>query len=147
MTKGLRFGLAAAAFAAVVGTALIAEAQSPQIAARQDGMKQQGAQMRVLTPMMRGEQPYNMAAAKQAAGVLVASAKNIPGAFGPGTEGGNALPAIWTSKADFDSKAKALEDAAMRLAAANDEAAFKAAFPAVGAACGGCHQPYRKPQS
>jgi cytochrome c556 len=147
MIKSLRFGLAAAAFAIVAGSALVAVAQSPQIAARQDVMKQQGAQMRVLTPMMRGEQPYNMAANKQAAEVLVTTAKAIPGAFGPGTEGGNALPAIWTAKADFDAKAKALEDAATRLAAANDEAAFKAAFPAVGQACGGCHQPYRKPQS
>ena len=145
MTKGLRFGLAAAAVAAVMGTALIADAQSPQVAARQEAMKTQGAQMRVLTPMMRGEQPYNAAAAKEAAGKLVAVAKAIPGAFGPGSEGGNALPAIWTSKADFDAKAKALEDAATRLQAAGDEAAFKTAFPAVGAACGGCHQPYRKP--
>jgi cytochrome c556 len=145
MTKALRLGVAAAVVAVVAGSALVAVAQAPQIAARQDAMKQQGAQMRVLTPMMRGEQPYNAAAAKQAAGVLVTTAKAIPGVFGPGTEGGNALPAIWTSKADFDAKAKVLEDAATRLAAANDEAAFKAAFPAVGQACGGCHQPYRKP--
>ena len=34
MTKGLRFGLAAAAVAAVMGTALIADAQSPQVALR-----------------------------------------------------------------------------------------------------------------
>jgi len=34
MTKGLRYGLAAVAFAAVAGTALIADAQAPQIAAR-----------------------------------------------------------------------------------------------------------------
>lgn len=145
MIKALRLGVAAAAFAVVAGSALVAVAQAPQIAARQDAMKQQGAQMRVLTPMMRGEQPYNAATAKQAAGVLVTTAKAIPGVFGPGTEGGNALPAIWTSKADFDAKAKVLEDAATRLAAANDEAAFKAAFPAVGQSCGGCHQPYRKP--
>lgn len=145
MTKGLRFGLAAVAFAAVIGTALIADAQSPQVAARQEVMKTQGAQMRTLTPMMRGEQPFNLATAKQAATTLQTSAKAIPGAFGPGTEGGNALPAIWTNKADFDAKAKALEDAATRLAGAADEAAAKAAFPAVGQACGGCHQPYRKP--
>jgi cytochrome c556 len=147
MNKGLRFGLAAAAFAVVAGTALIADAQAPQIAARQEVMKQQAGANRVIVPMVRGEQPFNMAAAKQAANTLVMTSKQIPGAFGPGTEGGNALPAIWQNKADFDAKAKNLEDAATRLAAANDEAAFKAAFPAVGQACGGCHQPYRKPAS
>jgi len=147
MSKGLRYGLGAVAFAVVAGTALIASAQAPQIAARQEVMKQQAGANRVIVPMVRGEQPFNMASAKQAANTLVTTAKQIPGAFGPGTEGGNALPAVWTNKADFDAKAKALEDAATRLAAAPDEAAFKAAFPAVGQACGGCHTPYRKPAS
>jgi cytochrome c556 len=145
MTKALRLGVAAAVVAVVAGSALVAVAQAPQVAARQEVMKQQGAQMRTLTPMVRGEQPFNLATAKQAASVLQTTAKQIPGAFGPGTEGGNALPAIWANKADFDAKAKNLEDAATRLAGAADEAAFKAAFPAVGQACGGCHQPYRKP--
>jgi cytochrome c556 len=137
----------AAGMAVALGVAVVAEAQSPLIEARQNVMKQQAGANRVIVPMVRGEQPFNLAAGKQAADTLLATAKQIPGAFPAGSEGGNALPAIWQSKADFDAKAKVLEDAATRLAAANDEASFKAAFPAVGQACGGCHQPYRKPQS
>lgn len=143
----LRYGMIAAGMAVALGAAVVAEAQSPLIEARQNVMKQQAGANRVIVPMVRGEQPFNLAAAKQAANTLVDTAKKIPGAFPAGSEGGNALPAIWQSKADFDAKAKNLENAAMRLAAAGDEAAFKAAFPAVGQACGGCHQPYRKPQS
>lgn len=147
MRRALRFGLIGAGIAVALGAAVVAEAQSPLIEARQNVMKQQAGANRVIVPMVRGEQPFNLAAAKQAASTLVNTAKQIPGAFPPGSEGGNALPAIWQNKADFDAKAKNLENAATRLAAANDEAAFKAAFPAVGQACGGCHQPYRKPQS
>ena len=143
----LRYGMIAAGMAVALGVAVVAEAQSPLIEARQNVMKQQAGSNRVIVPMVRGEQPFNLAAGKQAADTLLATAKQIPGAFPAGSEGGNALPAIWQSKADFDAKAKVLEDAATRLAAANDEASFKAAFPAVGQACGGCHQPYRKPQS
>ncbi len=32
------------------------------------------------------------------------------------------------------------------VAATTDEAGFKAAFPAVGAACGGCHEKFRRPK-
>ena len=147
MKTGFRFGLVAAGAVVALGMAFVAEAQSPLIEARQNVMKQQAGANRVIVPMVRGEQPFNMAAAKQAANTLVTTAKQIPGAFPPGSEGGNALPAIWQNKSDFDAKAKNLEDAATRLANASDEASFKAAFPAVGQACGGCHQPYRKPQS
>lgn len=143
----LRYGVIAAGVAVALGSAIVAQAQSPLIEQRQNVMKQQAGANRVIVPMVRGEQPFNLAAAKQAANTLVTTAKQIPGAFPPGSEGGNALPAVWQNKADFDAKAKVLEDAATRLAAANDEASFKAAFPAVGQACGGCHQPYRKPQS
>lgn len=143
----LRYGVIAAGIAVALGSAIVAQAQSPLVEQRQNTMKQQAGANRVIVPMVRGEQPFNAAAAKQAANTLVATAKQIPGLFPAGSEGGNALPSVWQNKADFDAKAKVLEDAATRLAAAGDEAAFKAAFPAVGQACGGCHQPYRKPQS
>lgn len=143
----LRYGVIAAGIAVALGSAIVAQAQSPLIEQRQNLMKQQAGATRVIVPMVRGEQPFNLAAAKQAASTLAATAKQIPGLFPSGSEGGDALPAIWQNKADFEAKAKGLEDAAARLAAAGDEPAFKAAFPAVGQACGGCHQTYRKPQS
>ena len=52
-------------------------------------------------------------------------------------------PEIWSDAAGF---AKTSEEAAAALTAlfaAKDEAAFKAALPAVGAACQDCHEKYQ----
>lgn len=149
MNKAFRLGAAAAAVAAIVGIAAVAEAQmAPQIEQRQNAMKAQGGANRVLTPIVRGEQPWNQAAVVQQLTLINTTAKAIPSLFPSNAQGGNALPAIWTNMADFQAKAKALEDASanlLQLANANNEAGFKAAAGTLGAACGGCHTPYRKP--
>ena len=59
-----------------------------------------------------------------------------------------ALPAIWTSAADFKAKAEALSKAAGAVADAakkGDAAATKAAAAEVGKTCGSCHDTYRGP--
>ena len=110
-------------------------------------MKDNGAQARTAAQMVQGATPFDAAAAKAAMEKLAANAAAIPGEFGPGTEGGDALPAIWENFADFESKALALQTAAEAAAAAADQGqeAFTAAFGAVGQSCGACHQVYRKP--
>ena len=148
-----RFGLTAIAVAAVAGGIAIAEAQTnagATITARQDAMKAQGGAMRTLTPIVRGEQPWNQQAAVQAATTLNNTAKAIPTVFpqGTGPDAGktDALPVIWQNFGDFQAKSKALETESaklLQLAQAGDEAGFKAQFPAVGRTCGGCHETYR----
>jgi cytochrome c556 len=153
MSKGLRLGAAAAGVVALLGVAVIAEAQNApaQINQRQEVMKANGAAAKTLTQMVRGEQPWNQQAAHQAAMTLNNNSKQIPTLFPPGTgpEAGvktAALPAIWQNKTDFDAKAKALEEESAKLMAANDEAAVKAQFQNVGKTCGGCHENYRAKQ-
>jgi len=153
MNQGWRLGAAAAGVAVLLGVAVVAEAQNApaQITQRQEAMKGQGAAVRTLTQMVRGEQPWNQQAARQAATTINNTAKMIPSLFpqGTGAEAGvktAALPAIWQNKADFDAKAKTLEEESAKLMAANDEAAVKAQFPNVGKACGGCHENYRAKQ-
>jgi cytochrome c556 len=146
----LRFELTAIALAALAGGIAIAEAQTnaaAAITARQDAMKAQGSAMRTLTPIVRGEQPWNQQAAVQA---LTTLNNTIPAVFpqGSGPEAGktDALPAIWQNWADFQAKAKTLETESaklLQLAQAGDEAGFKAQFPAIGRSCGGCHENYR----
>jgi cytochrome c556 len=148
-----RFGLTAVAIAAVAGGIAIAEAQTnaaASITTRQDAMKAQGGAMRTLTPIVRGEQPWNQQAAVQAATTLNNTAKAIPTVFpqGSGPDAGktDALPVIWQNFGDFQAKSKALETESaklLQLAQAGDEAGFKAQFPAVGRTCGGCHETYR----
>jgi cytochrome c556 len=102
--------------------------------------------------MVRGENHWNKDAAVTAATTIHSTAQKIPSLFPAGSNTGdtNALPAIWEKNADFVAAAKKLEDASAAVLAkaqAGDEAGVKAAFPAVGQACGGCHTPFRKPLS
>jgi cytochrome c556 len=135
----------------VLAFSLVAEAQAPapQIEQRQNAMKGMGGANRVLTPIVRGEQPWNQAAVVQQLTTVNNTAKAIPTLFPDNAQGGNALPSIWQNKADFEAKAKNLETVSanlLQLAQANNEAGFKAAVGQLGGACGGCHTPYRKPQ-
>jgi cytochrome c556 len=137
---------------AFVGTTA-ANAQAPaEIAQRQEVMKANGAAMRTLTPMVRGEAPWNAQAAGQAAAKVLEDATRgktlFPAGTGPDKGQTAALPAIWERKAEFDGlfdRQAAAATTLVRLAAANDEAGFKAAFPALGQSCGACHTPFRKP--
>jgi cytochrome c556 len=57
-----------------------------------------------------------------------------------------ALDGIWTSQADFKTKAEALGSAAVALAAAGksgDRAAVQAAVQTLGRTCGACHDSFR----
>lgn len=148
-----RLAVTAVALAALAGGIAVAQAQmapAAAITARQDAMKGQGGAMRTLTPMVRGEKPFDKQAAVQAVTTIHNTAKVIPSVFpqGSGSEAGktDALPAIWQNWSDFQAKAKALEtesEKLLQLAQAGDEAGFKAQFPAVGRSCGGCHETYR----
>jgi cytochrome c556 len=150
MIKGFRLG---AGVVAILGIAGIAYAQMApaQITARQEAMKAQGGAARTLTQMVRGEQPWNQQAAVQALTTINTTAKQIPTLFkdnvaAPADVKTDALPVIWTNKADFEAKAKALDEASgkvLQLAQAGNEAEVKAQFPTIGRSCGGCHETYR----
>ena len=152
-----RMGLLAAATALVIGISVVAEAQmSPDaiVAERVQAMKGRGGAMRALTPIVRGEAPWDKEAAIKQATVLVDASKGpIDKQFPPGT--GNdklktrALPAIWEKPADWQKDNAAFAEAAAKLqqlAQAGDEAGFKAQFAAVGKACGTCHEAFRGPE-
>ncbi len=133
-------------FAAAAAIAGYAFAQEDLIAKRQALMKDNGAQATIAGQMLRGDTPFDAAAAKAAMEKIAADAAEIPADFAPGSEGGDALPAIWENFADFEAKATALKTAAEAAAAATEGGleAFGPAFGAVGQACGACHQTYRK---
>jgi cytochrome c556 len=144
MRSMVSFGVVGLAMAAFVGHAF---AQEDLVAKRQALMKDNGAQAGVVVKMIKGEAPYDAAAAKAAMEKIAANAAEIPADFAPGSEGGKALPAIWENFADFEAKAMALKTAAEAAAAAADKGveAFGPAFGAVGQACGACHQTNRQP--
>ena len=97
--------------------------------------------------VVKGEAPFNKdELAKNAA--VVAMLSTLPWqAFGPGTEGGNALPAVWSDNAKFKAASEKMQLAAVDLnksAQSGDLDSIKKAFGATGATCKGCHDDFRK---
>lgn len=97
--------------------------------------------------VVKGEAPFNKdEVAKNAA--VVAMLSTLPWqAFGPGTEGGNALPAVWSDNAKFKSAGEKMQVAVANLntaAQSGDQEAIKKAFGAAGATCKGCHDDFKK---
>jgi cytochrome c556 len=125
-------------------------AQAPEIAQRQDRMKAVGAAVGQIAPVIRNERPWDgaaVAAAAQAVATNLGAAKALYPAGSAGTS--RALPAIWERKAEFDAMfdtSVGVANNLAQLAAANNEAGFRAAFPQLGQACGACHTPFRRPQ-
>ena len=144
MKSLVSFSMAGLAMAAFLGHAL---AQEDLVAKRQAMMKDNGAQAGVVVKMIKGEAPFDAAAAKAAMEKIAANAAEIPADFAPGSEGGKALPAVWENFAGFEADAMALKTAAEEAAAAADQGveALGPAFGAVGQACGTCHQTFRQP--
>lgn len=123
------------------------------ILARQHFMSERTKALRPLFDVMKGEAAYDAAAVKQALAAIDAAwetaAKDEP--FAPGSEKGVkvetwARPEIWTDpegfKVEMDKDMKAMA----ALAASSDEASFKAAMNELGAACGSCHDKFRRPK-
>jgi cytochrome c556 len=149
----MRIGTAALAMAAMVFVGATAHAgegsdASATIAGREAGMRMSGAIMGNMKAVIDagGDVKTQGFAARSLAGW----AKAIPGMFPAGSEGGDALPTVWSDRAGFEARAAAYAAAAGRLAdaaKAGDAAGFAAAWSEVRTACGACHDSYKKPDA
>lgn len=97
--------------------------------------------------VVKGEAPFNKdEVAKNAA--VVAMISTLPWqAFGPGTEGGNALLEVWSDNAKFKSASEKMQLAVANLntaAQSGDQDAIKKAFGAASQTCKGCHDDFKK---
>ena len=153
LSKKLLKSLTAGALVLGLGVTLAYAAADDQIKARQAEMKGNGKAIGALVAIMKGEAPYDAAVVKasldaMAAGDAAAGAANAWDASS--VDGATvetwAKPEIWAEGSDIGAKYQAWVDARTALAATTDEAGFKAAFPALGASCGGCHESFRRPK-
>jgi cytochrome c556 len=104
----------------------------------------------VLLPTMKGDKPYVQADIDAALATMADAAAKLP-TFYPDSEKGAAAsgdyspsPKVWDDKAGFAAAIKTFADAvAAAKASSKDLDSFKAAFPAIAKACGGCHETYR----
>jgi cytochrome c556 len=139
----------------VVAGALLLSAGT--VVAQQDLVKVYQAQMKgngknagALAAMVRGEKPYDQATVDAALAQFDDTVKKFPTLFPESTKGlkpeGDyfASPKIWEDKAGFDAKiadfAKVVSEAKAKI---KDADSLKANFPAIGKACGGCHETFR----
>jgi cytochrome c556 len=140
---------------AVVGTLLLGVgavvAQQDLVTQAQNVMKANGKNLGgVLSPMFKGEKPYDQAAVDAALTQLDDTAKKLPTLFPASVKDAkwegdfSPSPKIWEDKAGFDAKvasfAKVVSEAKAKI---KDMDSLKANFPAIGKECGGCHETFR----
>ncbi len=135
---------------ATLADAAAAPSATATIAARQAGFKKMGKAMKALGEQLKSaapSKPAMIAAAQVIANTGRGQGRYFPAGSGPAagvkTE---ALPAIWTDKADFDAKMGEFVAASGKLLAVaktGDAAAIGAQMKATGGTCGACHRKYR----
>ncbi|MCC0063967.1 MAG: cytochrome c [Defluviimonas sp.] len=150
-------GLAFVATASALTLSGAAQAQDApfagQIKARQGIMMYRAIQLGTLGAMAKGEVDYDAAAAQKAADNLLSAVTIDTSMLWPaGSDSAadptsTALPDLWAEGAEVAPKGKAMVEAAtaMQAEAGKGLDNLKAAMGAVGAACGGCHKAFRKP--
>jgi cytochrome c556 len=153
LSKNLCKSLAAGAIVLGLGFSLAYAAADDQIKARQAEMKANNKAMGALVAIMKGDAPYDAAAVKASLDAMAAAdaaAAEAKAWDASSMEGATietwAKPEIWAEGSTIGEKYKAWVDARAALAATTDEASFKAAFPALGAACQSCHESFRRPK-
>jgi cytochrome c556 len=142
--------LAAIAPTLVAGTGLAyAQFKKPEdaIKYRQNAFNVMAYSFGKIGTVVKGEAPFNKdEVAKNAA--VVAMISTLPWqAFGPGTEGGNALSGVWSDNTKFKAAGEKMQLAVANLntaAQSGDQEAIKKAFGAASATCKGCHDDFKK---
>jgi cytochrome c556 len=139
---------------AVIAGLLSPLAAQAQFAKPEDAVKYRSATFVVMAAhfsrigaVVKGEKPFNKEEVAANAAV-VASLAHLPWqAFGPGTEGGKALPEIWKETEKFKAGSDKMEKAIAELntaAKSGNLDAIKKTFGAAGQTCKACHDNYRK---
>jgi cytochrome c556 len=131
------------------GAAFAADMNSIQ--QRQACMKSNGKFMGELAAIMKGEKPYDAAVVTAAFAPMDSACANWEKFWGEDSKPGGATETwakaeIWTDTEGFKKVGMDAYAAITALRATTDEAGFKAAFPAAGGGCKGCHDKFRRPK-
>jgi cytochrome c556 len=140
--------IAFAATIALGATAVYAQ-NAAGIGARKDAFKAIGGATGTMSKMVKGEAPFDTAAAQGALKTIEAKSIELKGMFGDDTKTGETkvLPVAFEKKADLMARFdKMSADAKAAQAAVKDLDSLKGELPKIGANCGGCHKEYRQPQ-
>lgn len=136
--------------ATVTATTAWAATPAETITARQNNFKQIGRAQKAISDELKKPAP-SIAAIRASARTMASLAPNVNRWFprGSGPESGAktaALPVIWQQTAQFNSRAGQFTNAVrglQRAAASGNVNQVRAAFPAVGGTCKGCHDTFK----
>ena len=116
----------------------------------QTTMKATGRAMGSLAPMVKGEKPYDQAVVDTALTQVNDTAKKLPAMFPESIKGlkiegdYSSSPKVWEDKAGFAAKIESFAKVATEAKAkVKDLDSLKAAVPAIGKECSGCHETFR----
>lgn len=149
MVSKISLGLFTAAVLALgLSSAAMADAKA-SIEAREACMKANGAMMKVMVPVIKGQKPYDKAANDAAIADAEKACAGWSGWWGEDTKPGGAVKTeakaeIWSDPKGFEAAGMAYMTAVAAVKASTDEATFKAAFPGLGKSCQGCHEKFRQ---
>jgi cytochrome c556 len=121
-------------------------ARDGPIEQRQALMEKSGSASKLGGEMVKGEKPFDPAAAAEAMMRISSSMDEFVTLFPKGSaKGSDSKPEIWQDKADFEALAQQTKEASAKAAEAAEAGldTFMAAFVEVGQSCGGCHEKYR----
>ena len=115
---------------------------------RMDLMMSLGKTVKSLNSIVRGEIDFDSGNVKRAASHLLVQSKKMQTLFPEGSmqPPSGAKPEIWDNMSEFEALAEALGSEAEKLAeigANGDREALAQQFTRIGAACSGCHKPFR----
>ena len=153
LSRKLFKSIAAGALVLGLGITLAYAAADDQIKARQTWMKERGEALGPMVAIMKGDAPYDAAVVMASLDAMNSAWEKVKGVdlFGPESAKGEtvetwAKPEVWSDPEGFKAADEALDKAIVDLAATTDETGFIAAFSALGKACGGCHEKFRRPK-
>ena len=134
-----------------LGATLAFASADDAIKGRQGCMKAHGASMGVMVPMFKGEKPYDNAAIQATLDAEGPACADWAKWWGADTMKGETLPTrakpeIWSDAAGFEAAGGVWYAAFQAVKGSTDEAGFKAAFPALGKGCQGCHEKFQAPK-
>ncbi len=128
----------------------VAVAQQDLVKTEQNIMKANGKNAGALAAMVKGDKPYDQATVDTAMAQFEDTAKKLPTLFPDSIKGLKAdgdyssSPKVWEDKAGFNEHiagfTKAVSDYKGKI---KDLDTLKAALPAIGKQCGGCHETFR----
>jgi cytochrome c556 len=141
----------AGALAVCLSVGLAWAAADDAIKGRQACMKSHGKMMGEFAKMFKGEVPYDAAAVKAAFEADAAACADWEKWWGEDTMKGEtaetwAKSEVWSDAAGFKAAGENFYPKYVAVKDSTDEASFKAAFPALGEACKGCHDKFRRPK-